>query len=100
MRCALNRDAVESLSLSYRCHKQTDDGRVVYITCIPSADDLLWRNFLSPQCRNSSRDPDHAHLYMDISLITRLRLCMADPCTKFEVSSVSRCGDITWGVKF
>jgi len=27
---------------------------------------------------------------------------MADPCTKFEVSSVSRCGtgDITWGVKF
>jgi len=25
---------------------------------------------------------------------------MADWCTKFEVSSVSRCGDITWGVKF
>jgi len=25
---------------------------------------------------------------------------MADPCTKFEVSSVSCCGDITWGVKF
>jgi len=25
---------------------------------------------------------------------------MADPCTKFEVSSFSRCGDITWGVKF
>ena len=25
---------------------------------------------------------------------------MADPCTKFEVSSVSRWGDITWGVKF
>jgi len=22
-------------------------------------DDLLWRNFLSPQCRNCSRDPDH-----------------------------------------
>jgi len=53
-------------------------------------DDLLWRNFLSPQCRNCSRDPDHAH-----SLITRLRLCMADPCTKFEVSSVSRCREIT-----
>ena len=37
------------------------------------------------------------------SLITRLRLHMADPgdpCTKFEVSIVSRCGDITWGVKF
>ena len=25
---------------------------------------------------------------------------MADPCTKFEVSSVSRCRDFTWGVKF
>ena len=25
---------------------------------------------------------------------------MADPCTKFEVSSVSRCGDFTWGVNF
>ena len=24
--------------------------------------DLLWRNFLSPQRRNCSRDPDHAHL--------------------------------------
>jgi len=28
----------------------------------PYTDDLLWRNFLSPQCRNCSRDPDHAHL--------------------------------------
>jgi len=27
-----------------------------------STDDLLWRNFLSPQCRNCSRDPDRAHL--------------------------------------
>ena len=60
-------------------------------------DDLLWRNFLSPRCRNCSRDPDHAHLG---NTITRLRLRMADPCTKFEVSSVSRCGDFTWGVKF
>jgi len=25
-------------------------------------DDVLWRNFLSPQYRNCSRDPDHAHL--------------------------------------
>ena len=25
---------------------------------------------------------------------------MADPCTKSEVSSVSRCGEITWGAKF
>jgi len=34
------------------------------------------------------------------SLSTRLRLHMADPCTKFEVSSISHCRDITWGVKF
>ena len=27
-----------------------------------STDDLLWRNFLSPQCRNCSRDSDYAHL--------------------------------------
>ena len=37
---------------------------------------------------------------MEHSLITRLRLQMADQCTKFEVSGVSRCGDFTWGVKF
>jgi len=58
--CALNHDGIESLPLSYRCHKQTDYG--------PSCgyhlytDDLLWRNFLSPQYRNFSRDRDHAHL--------------------------------------
>ena len=33
---ALNHDATESLSLSQMCHKQTDDGRIVYITCIPT----------------------------------------------------------------
>jgi len=34
------------------------------------------------------------------SLITRLRLRMADSHTKFEVSSASCCREITWGVKF
>ena len=34
--CALNHDATESLSLSQMCHKQTDDRRIVYITCIPT----------------------------------------------------------------
>ena len=38
--------------------------------------------------------------YIEHSLITRLRLRMADPCTTCEVSSVSRCGEITRGVKF
>ena len=65
-----NHDAIESLSLSYRCHKQntprTSCGYHLY------TDYLLWRNFLSPQCRNCS-------------LITRLRLHMADPCTNFFV---------------
>jgi len=37
---------------------------------------------------------------MEHSFITRPRLRMADPCTKFEVSSRSRRGDFTWGVKF
>jgi len=30
-------------------------------------DDLLSRNFLSPQCRNCSRDPDHAPFREDFS---------------------------------
>ena len=34
--CALNHDATESLSLSQMCHKQTDHGRLVDITCIPT----------------------------------------------------------------
>ena len=42
----------------------------------------------------------HLLLLLTYSLITRLRLRMADPCTKFEVSSVSHCEDITWDVKF
>jgi len=92
-------------------------------------DDLLWRNFLSPPVAALRRPiscfmdngccmtlmygwwccwwmlydamawpwprPLRKH-----SLITRLRHCMADRCTKFEVSSVSRCGEITRGVKF
>ena len=33
---ALNTDAIESLPLSYRCHKRTDEGRIVYIACIPT----------------------------------------------------------------
>ena len=54
-------------------------------------------NFLSPQCKNCLRDPDHAHLgnshHKTKTSHGRLR-------TKFEVSSVSRCGDFTWGLKF
>jgi len=41
-----------------------------------------------------------ARTWLSRALVIRLRLHMADPCTKFEVSSVIRCGDITWGLKF
>ena len=41
--------------LSYR-RPQTSCGYHLY------TDNLLWQNFLSPQCRHCSRDPDHAHL--------------------------------------
>jgi len=34
--CALNHDEIESLPLSYMCHKQTDDGQIVSIACIPT----------------------------------------------------------------
>ena len=88
------------LPLSHWCHKQTDDGRVVYITGLYT-DDLLWRNYLSPQYRNCSRDPDHAHLgsthssqYEDFTWPTRVQNL------KSLLSSISRCGDITWGAKF
>jgi len=50
-------------------------------------------------CKNCSHDPDRANLGnthssqdKDIVWPTRVQ--------KFEVSSVSRCGDFTWGVKF
>ena len=61
---ATHNDSIESLPLSYRCHKQTDYG--------PSCGyrlytDLLWRNFLRPQCRNCLRDPDHAPFREDFS---------------------------------
>ena len=77
------------------CHKQTDDGRVEYITCIPTTccGEIFVHN-------------------VEIALVTlttpiyetlthhKTNICMADPCTKFEVSSVGRCGEITRGVKF
>ena len=57
--CALNRDAIESASIvSSVINKPTSLSCVYHL----STDDLLWRNFLSPQCENCSRDPDHAHL--------------------------------------
>ena len=57
--CALNHDAIESAPIvSSVIDKPTTLSCVYHL----STNDLLWRNFLSPQCRNCSRDPDHAHL--------------------------------------
>jgi len=59
--CALNHDAIESAPIvSSVINKPTT------LSCVGLyhlfTDDLLWQNFLSPKCRNCSRDPDHAHL--------------------------------------
>jgi len=42
-----------------RCNAQADHQRVCWLH--QYTDNLLWQNFLSPKCRNYSRDPDHAH---------------------------------------
>ena len=92
----INHDATESLSLYQSCHKQTDYGRVVDITCIPTTCcGEIFKSTMQKLLTWPWPRPLREH-----SLITRLRLHMADPCTKSEVSSISRCGDITWSVKF
>ena len=45
--------------------------------------------------------PHHSVFYRPDALpAAQPTVSVADPCTKSEVSSVSRCGDITCGVKF
>ena len=59
IQCALNHDAIESAPIvSSVINKPT----TVELCISPVYRHLLWRNFLSPQCRNCSRDPDHANL--------------------------------------
>jgi len=48
----------------------------------------------APECRNQSRDPDHAHPLGGQGL-QRLILHVANSCTQFEDSSCSRSGDIS-----
>ena len=56
--CALNHDAIESAAVvSSVINKPTTLSCVYHL----STDDLLWQNFLNPQCKNCSRDPNHAH---------------------------------------
>ena len=79
-----------------RRHKQTDDVELcispVYrrLALAKFSKSTMWKLLTWPWPRP----------LRELSLITRRRLCMADPCTKFEVSSISRCGEITRGVKF
>jgi len=108
-----NHDAIESLSLFYRCHKQntprTSCGYHLY------TDYLLWRNFLSPQCRNCSRDPDpewtlthhktktshgrpvYKFFCTRLFFIGRLGLAMINLCVKFKVPACSRYEDMNGG---
>ena len=71
-------------------HKLTVDE---FVDCTNTLMTCCGENLLSPKCRNYSRDPDQAHS-------GRLILRRANPYTEFEVPSVSRSGDISWGVKF
>jgi len=57
--------------------------------------DIAW----AQKCRNRSRDSDQAHLGTGL-VIRRLILHAVNSCTEFEVSSFSRCRDISGGVKF
>ena len=79
-----------------KCHKQTDD---VELCISPVYRRLAVAKFSKSTMLKLLTWPWPRPL-REHSLISRLRLHMSDPCTKSEVSSVSRCGDITWGVKF
>ena len=57
--CALNHDTIESASIVSSVINKSMTLSCVYHL---STDDLLWRNVVSPQCRNCSHDPNHAHL--------------------------------------
>ena len=90
--CALNHDAIESAPIVSGVKPTT-------LSCVYhlSTDDLLWRNFLSPQCRNCSRDPDHAPFREDF--FGRVGRAMVIQCTKYEVSRFSRYEAVNGGAK-
>jgi len=54
-------------------------------------DDMLWRNFLSPQCRNSSREGRFS--------IGTVGLAMVSQSTKFKVSRFTRYEAMNGGAK-
>ena len=92
--CALNHDAIESAAIvSSVINKPT----TLSCVCHLSTDDLLWRNFLSLQCRNRSRDPDHAPFREDF--FGRVGRAMVSQCTKYEVSRFTRYKAVNGGAK-
>ena len=63
-----------------------------------NTDDLLWQNFISPQCRNYSREPDHTHL--GDSQPSQGYTSHDQPVYKIWSSSLSYSVDISLGAKF
>ena len=68
----------------------------LWISPVAYTVDLPCQNFLSPQCRNCSRDPDHAQLWIGTLTHHKTKTTWPTGVQKFEVSSISRCRDITW----
>jgi len=67
--------------------------------CVQSANQFEMFSFIRSKDMAWSRDSDHAHLGTG-PVIRRLILYVVNSCTEFEVSSFSRCRDISGGVKF
>jgi len=64
-RCVINVHSTVTRSSRFHCLIGVISKPTTVELCIAYhlyTDDLLWRNFLGPQYRNCSCDPDHAHL--------------------------------------
>jgi len=64
VRCVINVHSTMTRSSRFHCLTGVINKPTTVELCIYHlyTDDVLWRNFLSPQCRNCLRDPDHVHL--------------------------------------
>ena len=73
-------------------HKLTVDE---FVDCTNTPMTCCGEIFLSPKCRNYTRNPDDAHSGEVSHHRARTSHGMANPYTQFEVSSLSRPGDIS-----
>jgi len=81
--------------LEAMCHKQTDDGRVVYITCIPTT-------CCGEIFKVHNVEIAHVTLTPPLSgmiFIGRVGLAILSQCTKFEVSGFTRYEAMNGGAK-